>query len=157
MKRITSIFLSIFFSVLFTVLMPINVYAETNSSSCIINKYTIYLDDGSYYVTIISEVPSKSTKTGSKTTTHYGSSNNALWKVTVNGTFTYDGSSATCTSASHSVTVYENNWYIHSQNSYKTSNKAIADVTMKKKYLGIVTSTKDVHLVLACDKNGNLS
>lgn len=115
------------------------------------------MDDDSYYVTTVTELMARSTKTGSKTTIYNDSDGVAQWKVVVTGTFSYTGTSSTCTSASHSVTIYDDTWYTYSQTSYKSSNKAIAEVTMKKKLLGIVTSTRSVNLTLSCDANGNLS
>lgn len=114
-------------------------------------------DDGSYCVTTITETLMRSTKSGTKTHEYYSSDDVIQWKVQVNGTFTYNGITSSCTKASHKVTIYNDAWYVYSQNSYKSGNKAIADVTMKKKFLGVVTATRDVHLELSCDKNGNLS
>ena len=138
-------------------MLPITAFASEDTSASNENTYTTYFDDGSYSVTTITESLARSTKSGSKATTNYDSSGKAMWKVTLNGSFTYNGSSATCTSASHSVTIYEDSWYVYSQNSYKSGNKAIAKVVMKKKLLGIVVETKEVNLTLACDKNGKLS
>ena len=154
MKKIISILIAI---CLFTIL-PCTAFAqqsiEINSDK---QNYITYLDDGSYYVTTITESMARSTKTGTKTTEHYNNSGEMLWKVSVKGTFSYTGTSVTCTSASHTITIYNDNWYTYSQNSYASSNKAIADVVMKQKFLGIVTSTKTVNLTLTCDANGNLS
>ena len=113
--------------------------------------------DGSYYVITLTVDETRASKTGAKTYTYYSSDDVIQWKVRLQGSFTYNGSTSTCTNASHSVTIYNDAWYVYTQNSYKSGNKAIADVTMKKKFLGVVTSTRDVHIELACDKNGNLS
>lgn len=153
MKKIMSILLVMSILVMF----PITAFASEDTSSANKNTYTTYFDDGSYYVTTITESLTRSTKSGTKTTTHYNSSGEALWKASVNGSFTYTGSSVTCTSASHSVTIYEDVWYTYSQNSYKSGNKAIANVVMKRKFLGIVVETKEANLTLTCDVNGNLS
>lgn len=137
--------------------LPLSVFASEGTTSSDENTYITYLDDGSYYITTVTESMARSTKSGTKTTTYYNSSDEALWKVTLKGSFTYTGTTSTCTSASHSVTIYNNAWYIYSQNSYASGNQAIANVVMKKKLLGIVTSTKNVNLTITCDKNGNLS
>lgn len=153
MKKIISILLAM----AIVVMLPIAAFASEDTLSSNKNTYTTYFDDGSYSVTTITESLARSTKSGSKTTTVYNSSDEALWKVTVNGSFTYTGTSVTCTSASHSITIYNDDWYTYSQNSYKSGNQAIANVTMKKKMLGIVISTKEVNLTLTCDASGNLS
>ncbi len=140
------------------VALPCNAFAQSEQTTESNDQsYTTYLDDGSYYVTTVTESMARSTKTGSKTTIYNDSNGNAQWKVVVTGTFSYTGTSSTCTSVSHSVTIYDDAWYTYSQTSYKSSNKAIAEVTMKKKLLGIVTSTRSVNLTLSCDANGNLS
>ncbi len=153
MKKIISILLTM----VIVVMLPITAFASEDTSSSNENSYTTYFDDGSYSVTTITESLARSTKSGSKTTTVYNSSDEALWKVTVNGSFTYTGSSVTCTSASHSITIYNDDWYTYSQSSYKSGNKAIANVVMKRKFLGIVVETKEANLTLTCDVNGNLS
>lgn len=132
--------------------------------------YTTYLDDGSYYVETFTYSPeaiemssvslqaaTSSSKSASKSVTYYSSDNVALWKASVNGTFTYNGTTSTCTKASHSVTIYNSAWYKYSGSAYASGNKATANITMKKKFLGIVTSTRSATLTLTCDKNGNLS
>lgn len=116
-----------------------------------------YLDDGSYYTVTIDETSSRSSKTASKTYEYHSSSGDLLWKVQVRGTFTYNGTSSACTSASHTITIYNDSWYTYSQTSYASGNEAIAKVTMKRKTLGIVTATRSVNLTLSCDENGNLS
>ena len=119
---------------------------------------TVLYDDGSYCIITITESNNtRSTKISTKHYSYYNSDNVLQWKVTVSGTFTYNGTTSSCTSASHTVTISNDAWYISSQNSYKSGNQAIADVTMKKKILGIVTSTQNVSLELTCDKDGNLS
>lgn len=153
MKRLISLLTAIFLFVA----LPCTTLASDIATSTSENSQITYLDDGSYYVTTITESLVRSTKTGSRSTTYYSSSDVAQWKVTVKGTFSYDGTSATCTSASHTVTIYDDDWYTYSQNSYESSNKAIAEVTMKLKMLGIVINTRDVTITLTCDKNGNLS
>ena len=153
MKKIISILVIISIVITF----PLTTFASEDTTSPNENTYITYLDDGSYYITTITESMARSSKSGSKITTHYNSSGEALWKVTLNGSFTYTGSTATCTSASHSITIYNDAWYTYSQNSYKSSNKAIADVVMKQKFLGVVVATKTVNLTLTCDANGNLS
>lgn len=121
------------------------------------DSYITYLDDGSYYTVTITESVARSVKAGSKSVTYSSSTGEDLWKVAVNGSFSYNGTSVTCTSASYTVTIYDSAWYKDSGSAYASGNQAIADVTMKKKLLGVVTSTRNVHLVLSCDKNGNLS
>ena len=63
-------------------------------------------EDGSYIEVIIEEnylLSRVSTKTGSKLKTFKTSSGEVLWSIRVNGTFTYDGTSATCTSSTYTT------------------------------------------------------
>lgn len=149
MKRTISLIIIL----LIFALIPYNVFAADVTQS----DERIYLDDGSYFIISIDESSTRSTKTATKTHEYHASDGELLWKVQVRGTFSYNGTSSTCTSATHTITIYNSSWYTHSQTSYSSGNKAIANVTMKKKTLGIVTSTRSVNLTLACDKDGNLS
>ena len=119
-----------------------------------------YLDDGSYIVTTITEVPSESlaratvSKSGTKTATCKSSSGTALWSVSVTGSFTYNGSSASCKSASVKTKVYDSSWSISSESAKKSGASAIA--TAKAKLSG--TSTyKTLSVTLTCGVNGTLS
>lgn len=162
-KSIKKIILTLTFIALF-VMLPFTVFASEYETVTSEETYITYLEDGSYYTTTIETVTvpsilltSTSSVTETKAITYSSSTNEKLWTVTVKGTFTYDGTSSKCTKASHTIDIYNNSWYIYSQNSYASENKAIADVTMKKKTLGIVTSTRSVNLTLTCDKNGKFS
>ena len=81
----------------------------------------------------------------------------ALWKVTLSGTFQYNGVFATCIGSGCTTTVYASGWSCSSKSSSESGNVAIADATMVKKVLGVVTETRYVHLTLTCDPNGNVS
>lgn len=129
------------------------------SSAAERNLETIYFEDGSYMTV---EVITKSTRasgsvSGSKPYTYYNSNGSAQWKATLSGSFTYTGSSATCTSSSVDATIYNSAWYVSSKSASKSGNTASASVTMGKKMAGVTVMTKTVSLSLSCDKNGNLS
>ena len=119
----------------------------------------VYFEDGSYMVTTIQETGSRAsgTKTWTKTRTYYNSSDVMEWQILLTGTFTYNGTSATCANAACDVEVYANNWYVVSQSAEKNGNAASCTVTMGKTFLGI-TISKPVHtLTITCDKDGNLT
>lgn len=88
---------------------------------------------------------------------HCNSSGTVLWTATVTGTFTYNGSTSSCISASYSTQVYNSSWSEQSGTAYPSGNTAIADVVMMRKLLFIVVETVPVTVPLTCDKNGNLS
>ena len=96
-------------------------------------------------------------KSGSKPYTYYDSDGKTLWKATLTGSFTYNGSTATCTSSRVDVTIYDSTWHTASKSSNKSGNTASASVTMEKRQLGITVTSKSVSMSLSCDKNGNLS
>ena len=119
-----------------------------------------YFDDGSYIVTTITEEPAVSfaraagTKTASKTATYKSSSGASLWSVTVTGTFSYNGSSAKCTSSSVSANSYSSLWKINSKSASKSGASASATATAK--YYDSSTY-KSLSVTLTCKANGVLS
>ena len=126
----------------------------------IISTSIEYFDDGSYLVTTITEETTNSranTKTGSKTTIYKNSDGNTSWTYSITGTFSYTGSSSTCTAVSDSYTISNDNWHMSSHSCSKSGNTAYGTVTMKYKVLGITTSTITRDLSLSCSATGTLS
>ena len=95
--------------------------------------------------------------TAQKAYHHCNSSGTILWTATVIGTFTYNGSTSSCTNASYSTEVNAGPWSEQSGTAYPSGNSAIADVVMRRKLLFIVVETVPVTITLTCDKDGNLS
>lgn len=153
MKRFTRICALVLVSVL---LIPIQVFAtvERNSSTEI-----VYMDDGSYYVIVIEESRTRATysKTGSKHYTYYSSENVAQWKVTLTGTYTYNGSTSSCTAASASATIYKSTWSVASKSATRSGSTATGNFVIKLSLLLGQSTNVPVTLTLACDKNGNLT
>lgn len=142
--------LIIFFNVSVT-----SIAAENSSTETL-----TLLSDGSYYITTITEdtvVTRASTKSGTKTTRYYSSSNELLWSVSVKGTFSYTGSRATCTSSSVSASCYNDTWKIYSKSSSKSGDTATAKATAKKYFDGVVTKTVTKTVTLTCSTTGVLS
>ena len=137
-----------------SILIPVNCYADT-----LVETNITYYEDGSYLVETIESTCTRAsgTKTGAKNQTYYGSSGSAEWKVTLSGTFTYTGSTSSCTASSVSVTIYNSDWYTISKSASKSGNTASAFVTMGYKVLGITTNKVNATPTLVCDANGNLS
>lgn len=119
----------------------------------------IEFEDGSYLIveTIRNGARASHSISGSKPYTYYNESGVAQWKATLSGTFTYTGSSATCTSSSVSTTIYDSSWSTGSKSSGKSGNKATGSVTMKKKSGGVVVKSVPVSLSLSCSANVSLS
>lgn len=118
-----------------------------------------YFEDGSYLVERVVDSQSRvsGTKSGAKEATYYGSSGTAAWKAVLYGTFSYTGSSSTCTASSISVTIYDSSWYTISKSAGKSGNTASGSVTMGYKTLGVTVNEVSKNLSLKCDANGNLS
>jgi hypothetical protein len=123
-----------------------------------------YLPDGSYIETVIEENQppfslfiAASTTSGNKTVTYRNSSGEALWYVRVTGYFSYNGSTATCTSASVSAASYSSAWGITSQSSSYSGNTAYAYATAKQYLAGVVILTVNESVQLTCSASGGLS
>lgn len=138
-------------------ILPSRVFAT--EPSCIINGNVILFDDGSYIERSTSELSTRTTntKSGKATYNYRNSEGTLLWQAVLSGTFTYTGTTSTCTGASCSVTIYDSNWYQVSKSTSYSGNTATAQLTMGQKVLGVTISKPSYTLTLSCDANGNLS
>lgn len=120
---------------------------------------TIHFEDGSYATIEItnSGVRASGSKSGSKNYTYYNGDSVKQWQATLTGSFTYTGSSATCTSSDINVTIYNSNCYVVSQNAGKSGDAAKGSATVGLKVLGVTVEKNSASLTLTCDANGNLS
>lgn len=131
-------------------------YADTHSG-------TEVLENGDYIITTISEYDnalsarSANTKTGSKTAEYYNSNDELCWSFKITGTFSYNGSTSSCTKVTSSYKIYNTAWKNPSTSVSKSGNKATGTITIKQYYAGVVISTKTRTLSLSCNKNGTLS
>lgn len=124
----------------------------------------IVYEDGSYLVTTIelcgvqaASATKTNTETRTKTVTYYSQSGDVEWKVEVVGTFTYDGTTATCTTAICTASIYNKKWYVVSKSASKSKNVAYGNAVMGYKMLGVTVDKKTCKLALTCDPNGNFS
>ncbi|MBR5827039.1 MAG: hypothetical protein IKY78_08160 [Clostridia bacterium] len=159
MKKLFSIILAI----ILVFSLGINTYAVTDTSNTPSNETTIYFEDGSYIIVTIAEDTNQTStyathvKTGSKSMTYYSSDEEPLWGATLRGTFTYTGTSATCTDSSISYSVYDSNWKVKSATTSETGNKALGNIIVKRYFLGITTKTVDCDIQITCSATGVLS
>lgn len=98
---------------------------------------------------------SSGTVNGTKTK-NYKSGNTIVFSVSITGTFSYDGSHATCTSATASASSKNTNWKIVSKSASKSGNTALATVTVNKCVNHVPVNTIKESVALSCDANGNL-
>lgn len=150
MKRMLALFVCI---VLLgsAVALPVSAASE---DQIVISQTVENLGNGCFYVETIS-VPSiqpfSNSKVGSKTAM-YIVSEQPIYSVTVTGTFTYDGTTATATSAEHSEAAYVSGVTLVDSFAYTFGAYACASATVE--YQG-VTLAKTVKLL--CSRDGTLS
>ena len=143
---------------LFTICSPVYGAEQIESSEI------EYLDDGSYFETVIttesnSGMTTLSSKSVTKTKTSYYKNSNGtiLWYVKVTGTFTYGNGSSKCTSSSVTAESKSGAWKITSKSASKSGNKATAKATGKRYYGGSVAETKNKTVTLTCSPSGTFS
>lgn len=144
-------------------MFPMATFAQTDNIQSTIE----YLDDGSYYETIITDEPltandisltaTTQTVTKSKTTYFKNADGDTMWYVKVTGTFTYGNGSSKCTSSSVTAVSKNSDWKISSKSASKSANKATASATAKKYHLGVLIQTKSKTVTLTCSSTGTFS
>ena len=144
---------SLLVCLLLVCLLPIQAFAQ--------QREVIRFEDGSYTVVTVSREATAARAinytSGDKVFNYYSSANVLQWKAVLNATFTYNGSSATCTSVnSLNVTIYDSSWSVGSKSTSRSGNTAYGYLTMNGKLVG-GTQGVPVTLTLTCDRNGNLS
>jgi hypothetical protein len=162
--------ISIIVAVIVVMAMAVPSFADTSGlvdeseTYTTVSSETSYMSDGSYSVTTVQKTvsgnllqASTSTTTGSKKTTYYNSSGASLWYVKVTGTFTYNGSSATCTSSTVSAASQVSAWVISSTSSSRSGNQATASATAKCYNGSVLLQTVSKTVILTCSKSGTLS
>lgn len=172
MKKILTLFI-IFLTTLFSFTnnqsLLVNAASVTTTEEIInkeiISKEIIPLDD-SYYMEVItydttfaqantaSTTATTYTKSPSKTHNIKNAANNTLVSYTLYATFTYNGSTSSCTSVSYSTTVYDSTWCFTSATASRSGNKATGSYTAKCPTLGQTVSNT---ITITCDANGNIS
>ena len=149
MKRLIAVLLAI---ISLISVLSFGVNATTESE-------IIQLEDGRYIEIITQTSPARISNnvSGSKVYTCYGSDDSKLWKATLTASYVFTGGSYTCTSADCTVTIYDSHWYVFSKTTNYAGNRATANLTMGRKYLGVTVEKPQYTLNLYCDFNGNLS
>ena len=154
MKKVIAMFVVF---VLILSMLPIQIaYASQGPELLEIIRF----EDGSY-LEITLESASQTRASGSltktKNYTKVSTEGTTEWKISLTGSFTYTGTTSTCTAASCNVTIYQSNWSVASKSASKSGNTAYGTARILRKYLGATVSDKTYNLTLTCDKNGNVS
>lgn len=90
----------------------------------------------------------------SKEVTAKNSAGNVVATFTLHGTFSYDGSSATCTSASYSKSIVNNTWSFTSARAWANANKANGSYTLTRSTNGQTVSD---NVTITCSPTGKIS
>lgn len=149
--------LSLIFTLILCISVPFSAFANVAPN---VNQDIKYYEDGSYVITEVENgisVFSSGSKTQSKTSTYYDRDGERQWSVTLKSSFTYTGSSATCTSASVSYNIYDSAWKVKEANASRSGRTATGEFLVKKYWLGIITNTVPITIITTCDNNGNIT
>lgn len=143
-------------TLLILTMLPMSVFAADSPT---VNEQIIYFENGSYITIELTKTETRALNliTGNKTYTFRNSEGTEAWRAVLTGTFSYNGSSATCTVSTCDVTITNTNWYVISKTASKSGNIARSSLTMGRRFAGITVDELDVNLKLTCDANGNLS
>lgn len=112
MKRFISLLMLV---IVIVGIVPVAVGAEEN------NVHVIYFEDGSYMTVEVLpwKMQASGSTSGGKRYTYYDLDGVSQWRADLTGTFSYNGSSATCTSSSVDVTIINSGWYVISKKASK--------------------------------------
>lgn len=157
MKKVISLILT--FIMMFSIC---SVSAFAVNTENVVSETIEYFEDGSYLVvTLVEEGNSvaraTSTTTGSKTATIYNADDVKLVTLKLTATFSYTGSSATCTAASTSYTIHNDNWKVKSATATKSGNKAIGEFVSKRYTLLIPVQTINSTVTITCSNTGTMT
>ena len=164
MKRLISLLCSMLLVLSCFVFVPCVSAAEDEplDTQVLISKTVDYLEDGSIITTSVYEniVPSRSNlynKSGSKERVYTDGDGNIVWSLTVYGEFrVIEGAGVTCSSASCSTAIYNDNWSCTRKSASPSGSQAVANGVFEMTVLGIAISRQEVSLTLSCDHYGNL-
>ncbi len=119
----------------------------------------IVFSDGSYCITTIEELSvnensrGQATKTGTKTNYYYNGNDELQFYVVVQGTFKYDGTTATATDSHCGYSIINTEWSFVTGRSSAAANRAMASCTFYEPFYG----NKTLSVALYCSPTGVLS
>ena len=121
----------------------------------VVSRTVEQYDNGAYAViTVYDNTTARGgTKNGRKDFDYYESGSLA-WTFTVHGSFSYNGSSATCTAASYTYNINKSEWYRVKGEAYPSGSAAVAKGTMRRSSDGREVYPK---VTLTCTPNGVLA
>lgn len=153
------LFIMLIIALLVSIFAVPTVYASEYPTINANEENIVYLSDGSYIITVVTEeenhpscFSATQTKSGSKTSTVYSATGNTLYSLTVHGTFSYNGASATATNSSYTYSDESPLWSFSSASSYCSGATATASGIFKSSI-----QSKTLSVSLTCSASGTLS
>jgi len=139
--------------------MTTTAFADTGLTTKQVEKE--YYQDGSYAVieTTVEQhndvtlLAAAKTKSAHTTYTYYNTNDEKAWDFTLNGTFSYNGTTAKATASSTSYNIYVSGWKCSDKKAWTTGATAKGSATFTYKSL----MSKDVTLGLKCSASGTVS
>ena len=139
-------------------------------SACFVNAlaqdqiYTEIYEDGSYdiitttsHFTISNLLNTKGTSSKTKTNEHHNADGSIAWKASITATFSYNGTTASCTDVTKSTVIYNSAWKCTAASCSKSGATATGNFTFKRYVLLVPVQTINKTLTLTCDANGNIT
>ncbi len=141
------------------VILIISMAGMVSAAEIVQSEDIVYFEDGSYIITNVIQSAARSSNTinGFTRKTYVDANGNTDWQIVLSGTFTYDGTTATCTGSSIDVTIYDNAYYTVSKSAGKSGASAAGSATIGQRFLGITIAKNTYDLTLTCSKDGVLS
>ena len=122
-----------------------------------LNSSVEYFADGSYIVTTLQILETRSSKQHKKQAEYFNPDNKLQWTYTLTAAFEYDGSASRCISVTDSFRILDNRWICDSHLASSSANTATGNFTMKEKPGIFTLQTISDTITIICDKNGNIS
>ena len=118
-----------------------------------------YFDDGSYLVTettFDNTLTRASTKSATRRLTYFNANDVSEWYFELSATFSYTGSSVTCTRADVATKIYNDQWKVKDTSRTKAGGKATGTIEIKYTVMGVTIKTVTKTLILTCSRDGTI-
>lgn len=151
MKKFLALFLSI--------VLVVSMTGMVCAAEVIQSEEIIYFEDGSYLITttVQSAARTTNTTTGFTRKTYVDADGNTDWRAVLTGTYTYNGTTATCTESTIEVYIYDNAYRTLSKEAGKSGASATGSFTIGWSVLGIIVDQDTYSMTLTCSPTGTLS
>lgn len=145
--------IAVLLAVLLVVCFSATAFAADNDGR-VVSRTVEQYDNGAYAVITVYDTTTArgGSKNGYKDYKYY-ISGTLQWTFTVYGSFSYDGSTATCTAASYGYNINKSEWYRVKGEAYPSGSAAIAKGTMRR-----TSDGREVYptVIITCTPNGVL-